>query len=89
MLRLTYRPYGEKGETMEQYIIIGDTKEYEGCLVTVCGKDRDFAEAVLKRMTDNPNDNDRRITKGHSNLRLKIVDGGWWDDPFLLGEKGA
>lgn len=70
---------------MAQYIIVGDTDNYAGCLVTICGADKAGAEQVLTRMLENPTDNDRYLTKGHHNLRIELTDGGWWNDPFLLG----
>lgn len=62
------------------YIIIGDTDKYEGCLVCVCGKDREIAEKSLRRMIENPTENDKRLIKGHNNLRIKEVaaDKCWW-----------
>lgn len=70
---------------MSEYIIIGDTRNYKGCLVCVCGADKGNAEKVLLRMQKNPTDNDKEIAKGHTNLRIKEVAAKdcWWNDPFL------
>lgn len=70
---------------MNEYIIIGDTIAYTGCLVCVCGTDKNHAEKVLFRMKNAPTDNDKIITKGHTNLRIKEVAAKdcWWNDPFL------
>lgn len=70
---------------MNEYIIVGDTQNYKDCLVCVCGTDRSNAEKVLLRMKNNPEDNDKAVAKGHTNLRIKEVapKDCWWDDPFL------
>lgn len=70
---------------MKEYIIVGDTKDYEGCLIYVCGRNKEHAEDVLKRVIESPSESDRKATKGHSNLRLKEVvsEDCWWNDPFL------
>ncbi|MBQ2176838.1 MAG: hypothetical protein II453_17910 [Alphaproteobacteria bacterium] len=71
---------------MSEYVIVGDTKNYFGCLVMVCKGDRDFAEKVLQRMLSNPTQNDKRCMKGHTNLRIEEVEEKdcWWNDPFLV-----
>lgn len=63
-----------------QYIIVGDTERYEGCLVTTCGNSEERAQEVLNRMIVSPTDNDLRLIKGHSNLRVKAVEDreAWW-----------
>ena len=58
---------------MSRFIIVGDTDQYEGCLVCTCGGDKLNAEAVLERMKNNPTENDKRIIEGHTNLRIKEV----------------
>lgn len=55
---------------MSEYVIVGDTKNYDGCLVMVCRGDRNFAEKVLQRMLNNPTQNDKRCMEGHTNLRI-------------------
>ena len=68
-----------------EYIIIGDTERFDECLVAVCGNDKDHAMKVLNRMINNPTENDKRLTKGHHNLRVQEANSGecWWNDPFL------
>ncbi len=67
-----------------EYIIIGDTEKFDGCLITVSGS-KEQAERDLERMTTNPNDNDKALMKGHKNLRIKAVaeKDCWWNDPVL------
>jgi hypothetical protein len=64
-----------------EYIIIGDTKDYSECLVCVCGS-KEYAEEVLQRMLNNPNENDKALIEGHTNLRIKAVEEKdcWWND---------
>lgn len=66
---------------MNEYIIIGDTERYEGCLVCVCGTSLDWANKVLDRMLNNPTDNDKLLMQGHTNLRVKEVppEDCWWN----------
>lgn len=66
---------------MSNYIIIGDTERFEDCLVCVCGEDKAHAEEVLERMINNPTENDKQLTKGHKNLRVKEVPEAdcWWN----------
>ena len=68
-----------------EYVIVGDTEKYNGCLVTVCKGGLKQAEEVLARMQTNPTENDRYLTKGHTNLRIEVVEDKdcWWNDPFL------
>lgn len=68
-----------------EYIIVGDTEKYKGCLVSTCGKEREWAEEVLRRMLTNPTVNDEFLTRGHTNLRIEEVEDKacWWNDPFL------
>lgn len=70
---------------MTEHIIVGDTKSYKDCLVTVVHGDRAAAEKVLERMLYAPTDNDCILMKGHKNLRIKEVEekDQWWNDPFL------
>lgn len=73
---------------MTEYIIIGDTKRYNGCLVMICRGNRELAESVLNRMLKNPTENDKVLMKGHKNLRIKPVEekDQWWNDPFLMSD---
>ena len=65
---------------MSEYVIVGDTDQYKGCLVCVCGVDKIHAYTVLDRMLVNPNENDKHITKGMTNLRVEEVEKeeAWW-----------
>ena len=64
-----------------EYIIKGDTKEFNDCLICCCGKDKSRAEETLNRMVSNPTDSDKRLIAGHSNLRIAVVpkDKCWWN----------
>lgn len=75
----------EKGITMTEYIIVGDTKDYAECLVYVCGGDRSVAEEYLQRILTNPTDTDKKITEGMTNLRVVEAPEKeqWWNDPYL------
>ena len=66
---------------MNDYIIIGDTENYKDCLVCVCGTSFERAQAELDRMLNNPTDNDKRIIRGHTNLRIEEVpeEDCWWN----------
>lgn len=68
-----------------QYIIVGDTANYKGCLIYPCGKSKENAEKTLKRLLENPNDNDKYCMKGHTNIRIETTsdENCWWNDPFL------
>lgn len=68
-----------------EYIIVGDTKDYTGCLVSTCGKKRERAEEVLNQMLTNPTPNQQFLMRGHTNLRIEEVEDKdcWWNDPFL------
>ena len=61
------------------YVIVGDTEKYDGCLVCVCFS-LENANETLNRMLNNPTDSDRRITQTYSNLRIKEVPEKdcWW-----------
>ena len=62
------------------FIIVGDTEYFKECLVFVAGKTYDEAEKCLKRMLENPTENDKRLMKGHSNFRIQEVEAAecWW-----------
>lgn len=64
---------------MSDFVIVGDTDKYEGCLVCVCGT-YDNANKILHRMLNNPTENDKKIMNGHSNLRIEEVpeEDCWW-----------
>lgn len=64
-----------------EYVIVGDTKEFEGCLICVIGSSFKHATYVLNRMLNNPNENDKIIMKDHTNIRIESVDKKdcWWN----------
>lgn len=66
---------------MNEYVIIGDTERYEGCLVCLCGTSFEYAKKVLNRMLNNPTENDKLLTIGHTNLRVEEVvsEDCWWN----------
>lgn len=61
------------------YIIIGDTKAHEGCLVRVAGT-YENAQKVLDQMLNNPDENDKRLMAGLTNFRIKFAEEKdcWW-----------
>jgi hypothetical protein len=74
--------YNNKVDIMKEYIIVGDTKDYNSCLIYRCGDNRENAERVLNRLLNNSNDNDKFVSKGHFNIRIEEVDSSecWWND---------
>ena len=70
---------------MSEWVIVGDTAKYEGCLVRVCGKFKENAEKELQRMLTAPDTNDLYFMKDHTNFRIEEVadEQCWWNDPFL------
>ena len=66
---------------MKEYIIVGDTERYKDCLVCLCGTSFEQAKKILERVLNNPNQNDKRLIEGHTNLRIKEVDEiyCWWN----------
>jgi len=67
-----------------EYIIVGDTEQFEDCLVCTCSN-KEHAEKVLNEFLNNPTEEDKRLIAGHFNLRIEELDDseGWWNDPFL------
>ena len=65
---------------MNDYIIIGDTEKYKGCLVCVCGPHLEHAKFILDRILNNPTPGDIRMIQGHHNLRIKEAPESecWW-----------
>ena len=72
----------KRGKMMKEYIIVGDSEHYEGCLIYTCGADREKAEEYLDRIIYSPTDNDIKATEGMTNLRIKEVseEEEWWSD---------
>lgn len=64
---------------MSDFVIVGDTDKYEGCLVYVCGT-YDNTNKILHRMLNNPTENDKKIMNGYRNLRIEEVpeEDCWW-----------
>ena len=63
------------------FIIVGDTEKYKGCLVCVtAAKTFEEAEKELEHKINNPTENDKRIMAGHTNFRVKEIeaDDCWW-----------
>ena len=70
-----------KGEKHNgDYVIVGDTQQYKGCLVCVAGT-FERANEILIRMISNPTDNDRRLMDRHTNFRIEFVEDKdcWWN----------
>ena len=65
---------------MNNYVIVGDTKNYDGCLVCVCGSSHRLAQQTLYRMTNSPTESNKRLMQGHINLRIEEVpeQDCWW-----------
>ena len=66
---------------MSEYIIVGDTEKCKDCLVCPCGVSLDRAKEILDRMINNPTENDKALSEGHTNLRIKEVpkESCWWN----------
>ena len=64
---------------MGDYVIVGDTEKYEGCLICIGGT-YENAEKRLDHMLNNPDENDKRLMIGHTNLRIEFVEEKdcWW-----------
>lgn len=64
-----------------EYIIKGDTEKFNDCLVFTCGESKERAEEILNRILTNPTENDKRIIKGHTNLRIAECpkEKCWWN----------
>lgn len=62
------------------YVIVGDTKEYEGCLVCIAGNTYEKANEVLNCMLNNPTENDKQLMRDHTNFRIEFVEEEdcWW-----------
>ena len=65
---------------MNEYIIVGDTEKFGECLLYICGT-KENAEKVLDRVINNPTEIDKKLTEGHTNLRIKEVEekSCWWN----------
>lgn len=65
-----------------EYNIVGDTKDYKGCLIATCGKSEERAKEALNRLLTNPSESEKMMMKGYTNLRIEKVDGDkcWWNE---------
>lgn len=71
---------------MKDYYIVGDNEYGKECLVVPCGKDEKFAEQKLKRMLEDPTENEKRWMGNLKNIRIASDDSEkcWWNDPGLV-----
>lgn len=62
------------------YIIVGDTEQYDGCLIYSCGKNKKSAENILNRILTSPTESDKQLIKRYKNLRIKETpaEDCWW-----------
>lgn len=62
------------------YVIVGDTERFEGCLVRIAGSKYERAEEILNRMLNNPTEDDERLMVGHTNFKIEFVEEKdcWW-----------
>lgn len=65
-----------------EYVIVGDTKEYEDCLLFPCGDNKKIADETLDRILNRPTANDKKIIEGCTNFRIKEnpKERCWWND---------
>lgn len=70
---------------MKEYIIVGDTKEFKGCLIYTCGTSKEHAEEVLNKMLTNPSEQDKKVLEEHSNVRIaeEESENCWWNQGGL------
>lgn len=63
-----------------EYIIVGDSERYKGCLVCLGGLNKTQTEEILNKMLTEPNDNDKKLMAGMTNFRIEEVvsDDCWW-----------
>lgn len=64
------------------YVIIGDAESHKDCLVCIVGNSYEEAVKALNRMLNNPNENDKRLMSGYTNLRIYFVEEKdcWWNE---------
>ena len=48
---------------MSEYVIVGDTAQYKGCLIYVCGTSYEHAHSTLNRMLNDPTEEDKKMKK--------------------------
>ena len=68
-----------------EYIIVGDTKEFKGCLIYTCGGSKEHAEEVLHNMLTNPSEQDKKELAEYTNVRIyeEKDEDCWWNQPGL------
>ena len=64
-----------------EYIIVGDSEKYKGCLLYCGFIKKEQAEQVLNRMLNNPTRDDEQTMLGKSNIRVQEVESKdcWWN----------
>ena len=64
-----------------EYIIVGDSDKYKGCLLYCGFKEKEQAERVLNQMLNNPTWGDEQVMLGKSNIRVQEVESKdcWWN----------
>ena len=60
-----------------EYVIVGDTKEYKGCLIYCCGNSKEATEKTLNEVLSK-----KRYTDEFTNIRIRTVpkEDCWWND---------
>ena len=64
----------------KEYIIVGDTDHFKGCLITLGGTSFEHASQKLSRILNSPTENDKRLIAGHTNIRIETIEDEdcWW-----------
>lgn len=59
---------------MKEYIIVGNTTQYQNCLIAVCGVSKAYANDCLKQYQINPE------YKDYTNIHIEETDinDSWW-----------
>ena len=67
-----------------EYIIVGDSDKYKGCLLYCGFKEKERAERVLNLMLNNPTLGDEQIMLDKCNIRVQEVESKdcWWNDKY-------
>ena len=71
---------------MNEYIIVGDTSDYTGVLITLAGTTIERAREVLYDLLHDEKISHEHDVDRYSNIRIEEVEGKdcWWRDPFLV-----
>lgn len=71
-----------------EYIIVADYPDVGEAMVVPManGVSRRFANTVLKRMVENPTENDKALIGEGKNLRVEKIESWqcWWNDPVMV-----